>query len=270
MATLEAPPPPATMAMTKSELGGTPMTFILAALLLSLLTIALVVVSHIKAYLATPQELHIFVEAAASSIDENEAFGHDIERLKPDDRPRMIRLLGQIQKCGDDFSEDLDRLMIEGSKTKPKNSALFLWKHHRERLQWRLQRLDLLRQRFLILYMGAVASALPAHEKPEAMSRMAPKGQFARPGIPHSLAEGVKKKATRVEQPDKQPPQPSTPQPRQRLTMAATGHSTQEMGAQHQMSFSNVIRELQLSPKLHNRRASIERRLALPPDILSP
>lgn len=265
MASLPPPPP---SAMAHNDLSGVTMTFILAALLLSLLTIGQVVASHAYAYSSAPIEVQTFLEAANSSIAENESFDHDIMRLQASDRPRLIKLLGSIQKCGDDLLEDLNKLTVEGSDSKLKTHSMLLWKTHKERLEARLRRLDLLRMRFLILQMGLVAASLTASSHPvihhgKAAERRAPTGQFARPVMPqHALTETIKKISEKKSDAEKKGEGLRTT-PR-RVMSAQTGHNNQQVERGPQFSMASVISELQSSPKLHMRRASIERRTSIP------
>lgn len=257
-------------ATAHSDLSGVTMTFILAALLLSLLTMGQVVASHYYAYTSAPIEVQTFLDAANSSIAENESFDHDIMRLQTSDRPRLIKLLDSIQKCGDDLREDLNHLTIDGSNTKLKTPSMLLWKTHRERLEARLRRLDLLRMRFLTLQMGLIASSSnssPSHHD-KAAERRAPPGQFAKPGRPaiipqHALAEAIKKVGEKAAE-----KKPSTPQ--RSMSAARTGHNMTDIAKGPQFSMASVISELQSSPKLHMRRASIERRTSVPMSPTSP
>lgn len=262
MATLPANAPDK---MAHNDLSGVAMTFILAALLLSLLTIGHVVASHVYAYHSAPLEFHTFLDAANSSIAENESFERDITRLQPSDRPRLIKLMDAIQKCGDDLREDLGRLTIDGSESKLRTQSMLLWKTHRQRLDARLRRLDLLRMRFLILQMGLVAASPTASTHPhahheKASERRAPEGQFPRPAMPrHALTDmlqNIKEKGVQAEK------KPSTPL--RSMSAARTGHNMQDIAKGPQFSMASVISELQSSPKLHMRRASIERRTSVP------
>lgn len=264
-------PQSATRASAHGDLSGVTMTFILAALLLSLLTIGQVVASHLYAYSSAPIEVQTFLEAANSSIAENESFDHDIMRLQTSDRPRLIKLLDSIQKCGDDLREDLNRLTVDGSDSRLKTQSMLLWKTHRDRLETRLRRLDLLRMRFLTLQMGLVAAsnASPTHHE-KALERRAPDGQFPRPHRPmpqHALTETIKKISERSQTLPAEK-KPSTPQ--RTMSAARTGHNMNDIAKGPQFSMASVISELQSSPKLHMRRASIERRTNAPMSPTSP
>lgn len=249
--------------MAHNDLSGVTMTFILAALLLSLLTIGHVVASHVYAYNSAPSEFHTFLDAANSSIAENESFDHDIMRLQPSDRPRLIKLLDSIQKCGDDLRENLNRLTVDGTDTKLRTQSLLLWKTHRDRLETQLRRLDLLRMRFLTLHMGLLAHSTATHphfHNEKAGERRAPEGQFPRPAMPkHALTDTLQKIKEKGAHTEKKP---STPQ--RSMSAARTGHNMQDIAKGPQFSMASVISELQSSPKLHMRRASIERRTSVP------
>lgn len=240
--------------MAQYDLPLTALTIILVALLLSIVVIAQVTTSYTSAYFSAPLELHTFLDAADFSIQENESYDRDIARVQRlEDKQRLNRILREIQKCGDDLREDLNRLLIDESGTRLRSSARFLWKINREHLEQRVRRLDLLRMRFLVLYTGIVAAGAMVPEKPvqeKAMERTAPK-MLLRPGLPHAVTEGIKEGVRRKP-------------PLRRLTTQAMGHSDHEVGTGHKMGWASVISELQKSPLMHKRHASIETAMASP------
>lgn len=167
----------------------------------------------------------------------------------------MGKLLREIQKCGDDLREDLNGLMIAGEAetgvgTRMRSSTRFLWATKRKRLEERVRRLDLLRMRFLVVYMGLVAqNSSTDSEKgqrerdPEKLSIMKTP---SRPSLPASLSEGIMRKP-----------------PLRRLTTQAVGHSD-NVGSPQRMGWAGVVAELQRSPLMHKRHASIETALRTP------
>lgn len=219
---------------------------LVTALLLAVAVIANVATSYTSAYLSAPSEIATFVDAVDFSIQENESYDQDIARVQRlEDKMRLVRLLREIQRCGDDLREELNRLLIDESGTRLRSSSRLFWAGKRGRLEERVRRLDLLRMRFLVVYMGLVvaknAADAPARD-PEKQERHVPK-MTLRPSLPHALTEGITRK----------------PPPLRRITTQAMGHSNDSVGSAPKMGWAGVIQELQRSPVMHKRHASIER-----------
>ena len=238
--------------MASSDLPLTALTLILAALALSILVIAQITTSYTSAYLSAPLELPTFLDVADFSIQENESYDRDIARVQRlEDKIRLNRLLREIQKCGDDLREDLNRLLIGESGTRLRASARFLWASNRLQLEQRVRRLDLLRTRFLVLYMGLLAAGSVVPEKPvseKSPERGVPK-MALRPHLHPALTEGIVRKP-----------------PLRRLTTQAMGHSNTHVGGAQKMGWASVVNELQMSPLMHKRHASIDAAMAKPPE----
>lgn len=223
---------------------------LLTACLLALLVLAQTATTYLTAYRSAPHELQTFVDAVDFSIQENEACDRDVEKItKLDDKIRLLRLLREIQKCGDDLREDLNRVLVHEGGAKLHLGTRYLWAAKRKRLEERLSRLDMLRMRFLVVYLGVVAArtaegppAQPARD-PEKGGNGAPKTQL-RPGLPHALTEGITRKP-----------------PLRRLTTQAMGHNDHSTAPQ-KMGWAGVVAELQRSPLMHKRHASIETHMA--------
>lgn len=221
---------------------------LVTALLLAVAVLSQILSSYTSAYFSAPSEITTFVDAADFSIQENESYDRDIQKVQRlEDKMRLGRLLREIQRCGDDLREELNRLLIDESGTRLRSSARLLWAGKRSRLEDRVRRLDLLRMRFLVVYMGLVASKSatldPSGKDPEKVlaERNSPK-MASRPSLPHALTESITKK----------------PPPLRRLTTQAMGHNDSVSGGQRQ-GWVGVIQELQRSPVMHKRHASIER-----------
>jgi hypothetical protein len=116
--------------------------------------------------------------------------------------------------------------------------------------------------RFLVIYMGIVAGAsAEVIAKQQAASKEKEKDPekaalhdhhhqraMPRPGqLPRSLTDGIKAKP-----------------PLRRLTTQAIGH-TENTHTPHRMGWAGVVKELQLSPRMHQRHASIERSMSQTP-----
>ncbi|KAI0847464.1 hypothetical protein F5Y00DRAFT_119216 [Daldinia vernicosa] len=253
---------------------------LVTALCLALLVAAHILTSYATAYLAAPHEITTFLEAVDSSIQENEGFDGDVEKVpRLADKLRLGRLLREIQKSGDDLREELNRLvLVEGSRTL-RTSARFLWAGHRKELEERVRRLDMLRMRFLVVYMGIVATM--AGDRAKQAERTTPKDPEkaalhfqhhmpTRPCLPKGLTESIKQK----------------PPLRRLTTQATTGHheknetphqTSHQASHQtphrtpqrppHQMNWMGVVQELQRSPRMQKRHASIELAMRSPPPI---
>jgi len=183
------------------------------------------------------------------SIQENESYDRDVAKVqKLEDKLRMGRLLREIQKCGDDLREDLNGLLIDEGGTRLRSSTRLLWAAKRRRLEERVRRLDLLRMRFLVVYMGLIAAKTAATEHAPARDpeKSHTPNMAMRPSLPHALTEGIIRKP-----------------PLRRLATQAMGHNDHVGGVQKQ-GWAGVVAELQRSPLMHKRHASIETSMASP------
>lgn len=219
------------------------MILILTALLLSLVVLTQIVTSYTTAYMAAPREVSTFVDAVDFSIQENESYDRDVGKVQRlEDKMRLGRLLREIQKGGDDLREDLNRIMLSEGGTTLRTSARILWASKRSVLEERVRRLDMLRMRFLVVYMGIIAAAT---EKQGTSPKDPEKSQShfstpTKPMLPRALSESITKRP-----------------PLRRLTTQAIGHSASVAG-DHRKGWAGVVQELQRSPRMHQRHASIE------------
>jgi hypothetical protein len=221
---------------------------LLTACLVSVFVLGQIATTYTTAYLAAPSEITTFIDAVDFSIQENESYDRDVAKVtRLEDKLRMGRLLREIQKCGDDLREDLNRLLIDEGGTTLRSSSRLLWAAKRTRLEERVRRLDLLRMRFLVVYMGLIAAKSTTETAPakDPEKSQAPRMQL-RPSLPHALTEGIVKKP-----------------PLRRLTTQAIGHNDHVGGAQ-KVGWAGVVAELQRSPLMHKRHASIETSMANP------
>lgn len=221
---------------------------LLTACLVSLFVLGQIASTYTTAYLAAPSEITTFIDAVDFSIQENESYDRDVAKVaRLEDKLRMGRLLREIQKCGDDLREDLNGLLIDEGGTRLRSSTRLLWAAKRKRLEERMRRLDLLRMRFLVVYMGLIAAKGTTEHAParDPEKNDAPKMQL-RPSLPHALTEGITRKP-----------------PLRRLATQAMGHNDQVGGIQ-KLGWEGVVAELQNSPLMHKRHASIETSMANP------
>lgn len=233
---------------------------ILIAVILSLIVLVQIISSYTAAYQAAPLEIATFLDTADFSVQENESYDRDVAKVQRlDDKIRLTRLLREIQKTGDDLREDINGVVIEEDTTKLKTSARLLWASKRSRLEDRVRRLDMLRMRFLVVYMGVVASqtSTTTHEKPSApppppplpAARDLEKSPVfktpTRPALPRGLMEGI------INRP-----------PLRSLTTQALVKHPEPIPKPSRKGWAGVVQELQTSPKMHQRHASIERAMS--------
>ncbi|EXM32643.1 hypothetical protein V3481_008241 [Fusarium oxysporum f. sp. vasinfectum] len=233
---------------------------ILIAVILSLIVLVQIISSYTAAYQAAPLEIATFLDTADFSVQENESYDRDVAKVQRlDDKIRLTRLLREIQKTGDDLREDINGVVIEEDTTKLKTSARLLWASKRSRLEDRVRRLDMLRMRFLVVYMGVVASqtSTTTHEKPSApppppplpTARDLEKSPVfktpTRPALPRGLMEGI------INRP-----------PLRSLTTQALVNHPEPIPKPSHKGWAGVVQELQTSPKMHQRHASIERAMS--------
>jgi hypothetical protein len=230
--------------MAESDLPLLTIVLLTAACLLSLVVLVQVGTTYTSAYLSAPSEITTFIDAVDFSIQENESYDKDVSRVqKLEDKLRLGKLLREIQRCGDDLREDLNGLLVDEGGAKMKTPARISWGHTRKRLEERVRRLDMLRMRFLVLYMGI---SIGTHEKPDKMERSLEKMNIPKaPGQPPLF-----KMEGHVRRP-----------PMRRLTTQAIGHNDHSSGP-HRMGWAGVVQELQKSPLMARRHASIESALA--------
>ncbi|KAI8944812.1 hypothetical protein F4801DRAFT_585046 [Xylaria longipes] len=236
---------------------------LVSALSLALGAIALIVTTYTVAYLAAPREITTFVDAVDCSIQENENYDCDVAKVpRLEDKVRLGRLLREIQKQGDDLREDLNRLVIEEGGTTLRTSARVLWAGHRKQLEERVRRLDMLRMRFLVVFMGIVATT--TGERAKDAARTAPKESQkaippAPPPPPPAPVPGITKAHTDGTHSTRH-------KPLRRLTTQAMGYS-EKTEHTHRSGWFGVVAELQRSPILRQRHASIEAAMRSPPPM---
>ncbi|KAH6899687.1 hypothetical protein B0T10DRAFT_2714 [Thelonectria olida] len=232
---------------------------VLTALLLSAVVLAQIVSVYTAAYLAAPQEIATFIDTADFSIQENESYDRDVAKVQRlEDKIRLSQLLREIQKAGDDLREDLNALSIEEGTTKLSTSARLLWASKRSQLADRVRRLDLLRMRFLVVYMGIITSQSQSEKQPVVVAPRIEAEKSVplhlqtpfRPALPKGLTESI------VNRP-----------PLRSFTTQAIGHrehaaSPHSPHSPHRKGWAGVVEELQLSPRMHKRHASIERAMS--------
>ncbi|OHE94016.1 hypothetical protein CORC01_10708 [Colletotrichum orchidophilum] len=244
--------------MAETEARQWTFVLILTALLLSLVVLSQILTTYITAYRVAPNEIASFIDAVDFSVEENESYDRDIAKVQRlEDKLRLGRLLREIQKGGDDLREDINLLLLSEDTTSLRLSARLLWASKRRGLEERVRRLDLVRMRFLVVYMGVVAD---------------------RANVTGERQVPVSTPITPQKDPEKTPVSPFTPPmanmnahltralteeirerpPLRRLTTQAIGHHENTQPG-HKLGWAGVVQELQKSPRMHKRRSSIER-----------
>lgn len=206
--------------------------------------------TYVHAYFHSTSELTTFLDVLTDSIVENESYDRDISRVgKLEDRIRLGRLLSEIRKCGHELREQVDGLVVNSGerdmRLRGKMRLLWVWK--RKGLNGRMKRLDSLRMRFLVAYMGIVAAGgVMIQEKEKEKERETGLGIFGSPqrGPRRSLPATLEESLVR-------------PPPLRRITSSAIGHN-EGTGGPQRAGWMGVVSELQNSPLMHKRRASIE------------
>lgn len=252
-----------TLSMVVMAHTGDQWTFVLAvtAIFLSVVVILQILSSYGKASIAAPAEILTFIDAVDSSVEENESYDRYVSRVQRlDDKLRLGRLLREIQRGGDDLREELNCLLMSESgdlasdvyndlrDLRLRATARLLWASKRKGLEDKVRRLDMLRMRFLVAYMGLVSagrvkkSSMKDSEKTVAFpSEIAARPPPPPPPLPPlSLGMGVKKKSSR-----------------RRLSRAAALGRGETIERTRKQDWAGVIRELQLSPLLQKRHANI-------------
>ncbi|TDZ27404.1 hypothetical protein C8035_v010558 [Colletotrichum spinosum] len=241
---------------------------VLIALFLSLIIISQTLTTYIAAYRAAPSEVAAILDTVDSSIGENESYDRDIAKVQRlDDKLRLGRLLREIQRGGDDLREQINGMLLSSDTTTLRTAPRLFWASTRRDLEERVRRLDLARMRFLVVYMGifaenssivvastaerqaaAVATTTtttptPSPRDPEktSFSAFTPPMNALNASLTRALTEEIRQKP-----------------PLRRLTTQALGHREDTVPG-HKLGWAGVVQELQRSPRMHKRHASIER-----------
>ena len=226
---------------------------VLTALCLSLAVIAQTANTYWAAYMAAPKEMATFVDTVDFSIRENESHDRDVAKVQRlEDKIRLGQLLREIQKSGNDLREHLNALLISEDGTTMRTSTRLLWASKRTQLEDRVRRLDLLRMRFLVVYLGIITSVAdkeppPPPPLPRDSEKSAAFTTPTKPSLQKSLTESMVKRP-----------------PVRRLTTQAIGHN-ENVGNTGRKGWAGVVEELQTSPRMHQRHASIERSMSETP-----
>ncbi|QSZ33313.1 hypothetical protein DSL72_002901 [Monilinia vaccinii-corymbosi] len=228
-----------------------------AATAVSLPILVQTLLTHLSAYNTAPQDLTTYLSVLESSVSENASYDHDISRLsKLEDKLRLAGMVREIQRCGDELRGLLDKMVRKEDHKRLKLGSRILWGTTRRDLEERVRKLDLLRMRFLVVYLGMVAAKTEVVLKEREREREKEKedadqvamglGSPVRSRtLPSNLSENIKR----------------TP-PLRRITSNAIGHN-EGTGSPQRSGWLGVVSELQSSPLMHKRRASVEQSSSL-------
>ncbi|ATY64840.1 hypothetical protein A9K55_005286 [Cordyceps militaris] len=234
---------------------------VLTALLLSVAVLTQTASAYWAAYVAAPREMATFIDTVDFSIQENESYDKDMAKVQRlEDKLRLGQLLREIQKTGDDLREQLNALLIAaenvtgaGTSSAMRTSTRLLWAAKRVQLEDRVRRLDLLRMRFLVVFLGIITSVADRQPPPPPPLPQQPRDLEKSPATMTPSKPALRKSFT-----DSTPRRP----PVRRLTMQAIGHQ-ENMASMGRQGWAGVVQELQLSPRMQQRHASIERSMSV-------
>ncbi|TQN72264.1 hypothetical protein CSHISOI_03213 [Colletotrichum shisoi] len=241
--------------MTETEARQWTIALILSALVLSFVVLSQTLTTYAAAYRAAPNEIASFIDAVDFSVEENESYDRDVAKVQRlEDKLRLGRLLREIQKGGDDLREDVNSMLLSNDTATLHISARLLWASKRRDLEERVRRLDLVKMRFLVVYMGVVAeraSTAAERQAPVLTPQRDTEKTLVSPITPPMNAVNANLTRALTEEIRERPPL-------RRLTTQAIGHR-ENTGTGHKFGWAGVVQELQKSPRMHKRRSSIER-----------
>ncbi|KAI1186167.1 hypothetical protein F5B17DRAFT_372769 [Nemania serpens] len=214
-----------------------------------------IVVTHTFAYIAAPREITTFLDVLEDySMQVNDSYDSDVAKVQRlEDKVRLDRLLREIQKQGDDLRNGLNRLLVEAGGTTLRMSARVLWAEHRKQLEDRVRRLEMLRMRFLVTFVGIVATTTGERAKDAARTALKePEKAIPPPPPPPPAPRPLMNKSHSDSQ--------QTPR---RFTTQTIGYS-EKTEHTHRSGWFGVVAELQRSPILRQRHASIEAAMRSP------
>lgn len=204
--------------------------------------------SYWTAYRVAPQEVANFIDTLDFSIEENEGYDRDVSRVQRlEDKIRLNRLLREIQRIGDDLRDDLNRLVREESATTLRTSSRIMWASKRAQIEERMKRLDSLRMRFMMVYLGIITSVAEKQPPPP-------------PPLPEKTAAYTTPNRLSAKKSFDDLPKRT---PSRRLTTQAIGHH-EHVETPQRSGWAGVVQELQMSPRMRARHASIEKLMESP------
>lgn len=215
---------------------------------LTIVMIAQTASSYWTAYRAAPQEVASFIDTLDFSIEENEGYDRDVSKVQRlEDKIRLNRLLREIQRIGDDLRDDLNRLVRQEGATTLRTSSRIMWASKRAQIEERMKRLDSLRMRFMMAYLGIIASIAEKQPPPP-------------PPLPEKTAAFTTASRLSAKKSFDDLPKRT---PSLRLTTQAIGHH-EHVETPHRSGWAGVVQELQMSPRMRARHASIEKLMESP------
>ncbi|KAL7895659.1 hypothetical protein HDV63DRAFT_366268 [Trichoderma sp. SZMC 28014] len=199
--------------------------------------------SYWTAYRVAPQEVASFIDTLDFSIEENESYDRDVSKVQRlEDKIRLNRLLREIQRIGDDLRDDLNHLIREESATTLRTSSRIMWASKRAQIEDRMKRLDSLRMRFMMAYLGIITSLAEKQPPPP-------------PPLPEKTAAYTTPNRLSAKKSFDDLPKRT---PSRRLTTQAIGHH-EHVETPQRSGWAGVVQELQMSPRMRARHASIEK-----------
>ncbi|OTA05977.1 hypothetical protein A9Z42_0067000 [Trichoderma parareesei] len=221
---------------------------------MSIVMIAQTANSYWTTYKVAPQEVASFIHALEFSLEESECYDRDISRVHQlEDKIRLNRMLREIRRVGDDMRDELGRLVLEEGATTLRTSSRLMWASTRAQLEERMKRLDALRMRFVMFYLGIITTVAEKQAPPPPPPPPMPRQQ------PDKTAYTTPTKPSAKTSFDEFPRQT----PARRLTTQAIGHN-EHVETPQRSGWAGVVQELQASPRMRERHASIEKLMETP------
>lgn len=204
--------------------------------------------SYWMAYRVAPQEVASFIDTLDFSIEENEGYDRDVSKVQRlEDKIRLNRLLREIQRISDDLRDDLNHLVREESATTLRTSSRIMWASKRAHIEERMKRLDSLRMRFMMAYLGIITSFAEKQPPPP-------------PPLPEKTAAYTTPSRLSAKKSFNDLPKRT---PSRRLITQAIGHH-EHFETPQRSGWAGVVQELQMSPRMRARHASIEKLMETP------
>ncbi|KAL6896099.1 hypothetical protein HDV57DRAFT_40280 [Trichoderma longibrachiatum] len=216
---------------------------------MSIVMIAQTANSYWTAYKVAPQEVASFIDTLEFSLEETEDYALDVSMVQRlEDKIRLSRMLREIRRIGDDLRDELGRLVLEEGTTTLRTSSRLMWASKRAQLEERMKRLDALRMRFMMVYLGTRTSIAEKQPPPPPPLPPMPRQQ------PDKALYTMPTKPSANKSLDDFPQRT----PARRLTTQAIGHN-EHVETPQRSGWAGVVQELQASPRMRERHASIEK-----------
>ena len=234
--------------------------------LLLLATLLIHILPYSKSYLSAPSEVSCLLETSDYLLSESDTYTHDVSKLpRLSDRARITKLVREFRREAEALRKEVNSLVLrrgqlhghgcgEGLELRP--IARLGWAVYKARLDERIRRVDMLRLRLLIAQMGVISTTISESTPPLTRENS--------PGL------GVIYEEKPLDMPPTPPLTPKT-MPRKGWDSSGSFNTTEPTPVKQKLTlqtdcvdtssrkgWAGVVRELQKSPLLKERHASIE------------